>query len=266
MPCASARARKDRADEDAWLGRHDKKRVLIADDEPDLGELLAFEFCNRGFDAEAVLDGRKALEALTARPVDALVTDIRMPSLDGIELTRRLKTRNPFTPAVILISAYADVPPVEAYAAGAEGYFSKPFRLDDLTYEVERILRPPDKRWSGVSLAAPAHTIEGVVAGAGEGAAAGLAAFGRGGIALHITDLLFFPGQEIKLDLHLDSGPFTNIEGHGVVRWTVPEPDEERAQYCGIEILRLSDETRPDYVRWVEKTRPVAYIPDLRRA
>ena len=246
--------------------RANAKQVLIADDEPDLGELLAVEFQNRGFAATYVLDGIKAFNVLNATNVDVLVTDIRMPNLDGLELTRRLKTRNPRSPLVLFMSAYSDVALPEAYGAGAEGYFTKPFRLSELVLEVERLLKPPAERWSRSPSEAAPQLIEGMLPAGDQDGGAGLAAFGRGGVALRISNMPLFVGQTVALDLHMESGPFTQIEGNGIVRWFAQDADGDPAQFCGIEFTYLTSETRTAFAQWAGTKHIVPYIPDLRRA
>src|SRR5690606_20096324 len=91
-----------------------------------------------GFDCECRSSGDAALAALEEQPADAVVSDWKMPGMDGIELLRRLRERWPELP-VILLTAHGDVPSaVQAMRAGAFDYVTKPFDNDELRASVTR--------------------------------------------------------------------------------------------------------------------------------
>ena len=117
-----------------------KLRVLIVDDEPRMGAALATALRRSGYACEAVTSGADALELFEAEGADVVITDRRMPGIDGDELMRRLKERAPELP-VILITAYGDVrSAVAAMRDGAFDYVTKPFDHDELRGLVARAL------------------------------------------------------------------------------------------------------------------------------
>ena len=118
----------------------DRPRVLLVDDEPQVRELLSRHLSNKGFDCTQAADGRAALERIESDPPHLVVTDIKMPRMDGMELLRRLSSQGVDLP-VVLITSMADVKTaVEALTMGAAEYLLKPFNLDEVTIAIERAL------------------------------------------------------------------------------------------------------------------------------
>ena len=129
-------------------GRGLKARVVIVDDEPRMAQAIAMALERDGHDCEVCTSGREALEAIEARGADVVVTDWRMPGMDGLELLRRLHEHAGRLP-VILLTAHASVPSaVAAMRDGAFDYVTKPFDNDELRALVERAARahPPRAR------------------------------------------------------------------------------------------------------------------------
>jgi len=115
-------------------------RVLIVDDEARMAEVIAAALRRAGHECETCASGEAALAALEERGADVLVTDWKMPEMDGIELLRRLHARRPGLP-VILVTAHGTVPSaVAAMREGAFDYVTKPFDNDELRATVARAL------------------------------------------------------------------------------------------------------------------------------
>jgi DNA-binding NtrC family response regulator len=115
-----------------------KARVLIVDDEPRMAASLRTALERSGYECECAGSGAAALRALDARRADVVVSDRRMPGMDGLELLREVKARYGDLPFVMM-TAYADVPSaVEAMRAGAFDYVAKPFDNDEIRSQVAR--------------------------------------------------------------------------------------------------------------------------------
>ena len=115
-----------------------KARVLIVDDEPRMAASLRTALERSGYECECAGNGVEALLALEARRADVVVSDRRMPEMDGLELLREVKARYGELPFVMM-TAYADVPSaVEAMRAGAFDYVAKPFDNDEIRAQVAR--------------------------------------------------------------------------------------------------------------------------------
>ncbi len=117
------------------------KRVLFVDDEPMMlsGLKNMFRKHRREWDMVFVSSGRDALEELARAPFDVLVSDMRMPGLDGAELLQQVQARWPAT-ACFILSGYADAEAQQRAKAVARGYFSKPCEAEALRSAIEGIL------------------------------------------------------------------------------------------------------------------------------
>ena len=118
------------------------RKVLIADDEESIRHVLTVLLADRGYEVRAVADGEEALRELGAHDYDALVTDVRMPRMDGLTLVRRAQEALPDL-TIIVMSAYGSHDlAIEAMKAGAYDYLGKPFRPDDVLL----VLRKAEER------------------------------------------------------------------------------------------------------------------------
>ena len=116
-------------------------RVLVVDDEPEMAQAVVAILRRAGHQATALCDGDRAREAVAAGGPDLLVTDLRMPGVDGLALVEDAHARQPPLP-VIVLTGYASVASaVEAMRRGAADYLPKPFQADELLLRVERALR-----------------------------------------------------------------------------------------------------------------------------
>jgi DNA-binding NtrC family response regulator len=117
-----------------------KPRILVVDDEERMASVVAMALGRAGYECETCGGGEAALAAIEARGADVVVTDWRMPGMDGIELLRRLHAKRPALP-VILLTAHGSVPSaVAAMREGAFDYLTKPFDNDELRALVGRAL------------------------------------------------------------------------------------------------------------------------------
>ncbi|MGK5680479.1 response regulator transcription factor [Actinoplanes sp. URMC 104] len=116
--------------------------VLVADDDVDHRDLMAFGLKRAGYEVVPVAGAGEALEALLGGGIDAALLDVRMPGMDGIELCRRLRAE-PATEIlpIMLISAHVDDQRILAgLHAGADDYLTKPFHRTELGARVGNLL------------------------------------------------------------------------------------------------------------------------------
>ncbi|MGE5182416.1 MAG: sigma-54-dependent transcriptional regulator [Acidobacteriota bacterium] len=116
------------------------RRVLVVDDKLALAETLADGLADRGYDATAVGTGKEALAQIQAGGVDVLVTDLRMPDLDGLALLDAARAVAPELPTIVMTAYGAIDSAVESIRRGAYHYLTKPFKLEELLVFVERAL------------------------------------------------------------------------------------------------------------------------------
>jgi two-component system response regulator HydG len=115
-------------------------RIIVVDDKVALAETLADGLTDRGYDARALSSGREALAELRAGHVDVLVTDLRMPDLDGLALIEAAHEGGSTVPVIVMTAYGAIDSAVESIRRGAFHYLTKPFKLDELVVFVERAL------------------------------------------------------------------------------------------------------------------------------
>jgi len=117
-----------------------KPRLAVLDDEQRMVDILAMVLRREGYDVDAYTQPASAISALRAEPFDLLITDLKMPGLDGISVLQQAKAMNPELP-VILITAHATVATaIAAMREGAFDYVEKPFDNDELKTLVRRAL------------------------------------------------------------------------------------------------------------------------------
>jgi two-component system response regulator PilR (NtrC family) len=115
-------------------------QILIVDDEQSMLDFLTLMLQKEGYDIITANDGAKAKEFIKKEKLDLIISDIKMPDIDGIELLKYIKEINPGA-TVILITAYASTKTaIQALKLGAYDYISKPFDIDELKIIIEKAL------------------------------------------------------------------------------------------------------------------------------
>jgi DNA-binding NtrC family response regulator len=136
-------------------------RILVVDDEPAARTGLEKLLSGEGYAVDAASDGAEALTVAAEHPPDVVVTDLKMPNMDGIELTKKLHEIDASVP-VIVSTAFGDVSTaVQAMRAGAEDYLTKPIDFDALVVAVERALERRDLKVETENLRRQARQREG---------------------------------------------------------------------------------------------------------
>lgn len=119
----------------------DMKRILVAEDQTDIRNLLVLNLRNAGYEVTDVADGLAALASETARGNDLLILDLMMPGLDGLELCKTLRARGCSTPILMLTAKSTELDRVLGLELGADDYLTKPFSLAELLARVKALLR-----------------------------------------------------------------------------------------------------------------------------
>ncbi len=117
-----------------------KRRILIVDDEPQITRVLRTTLESSGYEVTTAANGVQALERYMEGPPDLVITDLSMPEMDGIELTREVRQRGT-TPVIVLSVRSQDMMKVKALDEGADDYVTKPFSTQELLARVRSHLR-----------------------------------------------------------------------------------------------------------------------------
>ena len=115
--------------------------MLIVEDNHDLLELMRKLFAQR-FHVYTARNGKQALNTIYKRDLDIVITDVMMPVMDGIELTRKIKDSDDYAqlPVVMLTAKTTDEDKNVGYETGADAYITKPFRMGDLQLRIDNII------------------------------------------------------------------------------------------------------------------------------
>lgn len=119
-------------------------RLLIAEDELDLAEALTVFFQKNHFSVDAVNDGADAYEYASSGEYDAIILDVMMPKMNGIDVLRRLRAEGIKTPVMMLTANGMKDDRITGFNAGADDYLPKPFEPDELICRVRAMLRRSD--------------------------------------------------------------------------------------------------------------------------
>src|SRR5688572_23635390 len=121
----------------------DQHKILFVDDEEQIRRLLSSFLTRRGYQVKTAVDGQEALNLLETETPDLVITDVNMPHIDGVELTRRLRAHPRLSSMpIIMLSAKVQTDEILAgYAEGADEYVPKPIEMRILAAKVESLLR-----------------------------------------------------------------------------------------------------------------------------
>ncbi len=233
-----------------------KARALIVDDEADLREALREELIIDQWDVDEAVDGLDALQKLEKENYDVVITDVRMPNIDGWSLLRTIRTTNLQT-IVVIMSAYADTPPWEAYALGADGFFGKPFRISDLEELVRSMRLPMPERWGDIERKQagwqPTDQIDVDCSKHPENFS-----LGRGGMFVGIEMQGIRKGSIVSFRVTTRD---LVLEGVGKVRWKRTASEGDLAPGLGVEFLYLNESCRSRVSLAIGKSQERSFIP-----
>jgi DNA-binding response OmpR family regulator len=158
------RRTNDRANEDSTTPR----RILVADDDPSIANLIQITLKDPRYELVAVKNGLEALKAFESASFDVILLDVMMPYVDGFEACQRIRERSD-VPIVILTSRDGTEDIVHGFELGADDYITKPFKTAELMARVESILRrvegykhrvaPPIVRVGELEIDEPRHRV-----------------------------------------------------------------------------------------------------------
>jgi DNA-binding NarL/FixJ family response regulator len=142
------------------------KRLLVVDDEPNLLRAVAACLKAEGYEVSTARSGREALVQLAESVPDLVVSDIRMPGMDGYQLARQLRgaPRTALVPIVFLTAKDETADRIEGFRAGVDAYLTKPFEPDELIAVVNGILNRVERTHSQIARLVGAAAVDDVSA------------------------------------------------------------------------------------------------------
>lgn len=229
-------------------------RILVVDDEPLLLELypnwLRAIGCGKIFTAA---NGAEALTLLQDEAIDLLLTDVRMPVMDGITLVRRLAELGRTVLSIIFVSGFGDIDQREMYAVGVEAFLGKPFDRTALLPTLEKAVAKRSDLWQSAMATSPRQSLLIEANRVGAVASHDTIGLGRGGFSVCTLDPIILGKVSFRLVL---ADPATEIIGQGYVRWF--SRSESKA---GIEFAFLDSECHAWLTEAIVSTWPRSFIP-----
>ena len=117
------------------------KRILVVEDDEDITHLLVLHLRDVGFEVEVAYDGPSGLEKALARAYDAIVLDLMLPGMDGLEICRAIRNQENYTPILMLTCKSSELDRVVGLELGADDYVTKPFSVRELQARIKSLLR-----------------------------------------------------------------------------------------------------------------------------
>ncbi|MBL8682341.1 MAG: sigma-54-dependent Fis family transcriptional regulator [Myxococcales bacterium] len=129
-----------------------KKHILVVDDEANLRRLIAAQLTQDGYEVHTVADGKEAVAALKEQHFDAVISDLRMPNMDGMTLLAHVQAEHGDIPVIVLTAHGTVETAVDAMRLGAFDFLTKPFDRAEMQLVVGKAVRTVDQRHKDVAL------------------------------------------------------------------------------------------------------------------
>jgi len=137
------------------------RRVLVVEDDPDIGRLVMMQLGELGCEGRLIDDGIRALAEAEATHYNLVILDVMLPRMDGLEICRRLRAGERYTPILMLTSKSSEIDRVLGLELGADDYLTKPFSMLELAARVKGVFRRADQAAAEKKAAAPENqTVE----------------------------------------------------------------------------------------------------------
>ena len=117
------------------------RNVLVIEDEKDIANLVRLHLQDLPCNVELAFDGASGLAAAEKKPFDLVVLDLMLPGVDGLEICKRLRSRPPYTPIMMLTAKVSELDRVLGLELGADDYLTKPFSIRELVARVKALFR-----------------------------------------------------------------------------------------------------------------------------
>lgn len=119
----------------------DQVRILLLEDDPNLGLIVEESLVKAGFEVRLVRHGQAGLDALEKQPCDLCLVDVMMPVLDGFSFARQVRETTPDLPLIFLTARSLIKDKTEGFNIGCDDYLTKPFSMEELLLRIEAVLR-----------------------------------------------------------------------------------------------------------------------------
>lgn len=241
-------------------------QILIVDDEPLMLETIGDLFETFQFQVDKAKSGNHAWSLCEKKSYNLVLSDVRMPDGDGIELIKKIKAKDAVSPSVLFMSGFSDLMNEEIYHLGAEGKFTKPFDNQAVRTAIQKCLLTPEARWTQTVpiLARRPLNIEKIGNTVAELQTQKSVLFGRGGLFISHAFAPPEKGTIVTFSIQIRDPERLVFTGTGIVRWIQNPGKLNVPPGLGIEIIQMDPKHAKNYN--ILFGRLVPFIPSAVRS
>ncbi|MEZ4742932.1 MAG: response regulator [Bdellovibrionota bacterium] len=245
-----------------------QKTVLIAEDNVQLREALAFKLMRNGFNVLEASDGIEALTQIKGEKIDLVISDIRMPKSDGVELITNIRNIDARMPPVIFLSGYSDLSLEKAYDLGCFDFLSKPFNTKELIEIVKLATELGGIDWinsqidDGSNIEVLSLDKKDIVIGKLHDPED--VSLGRGGVFIGGSDTsnsVCKEGSLINFDISFKGALLDKISFIGEIIWVRNSPEEGLCPGIGVKFRCMSESSEKKILGCYLEEIPKSFIP-----
>jgi len=234
--------------------RMEEACILVVDDELELLEIFSAWLGRSGFRVFTAPNGAEAMKVLRSRKVDVLLSDIRMPIMNGVDLVRNLNRMETPQPRTLFVTGYGNFSRREVFGLGVEALLEKPVSRPALLEALNLCLLEIEEKWLTPSPQPIAQRIVLELEGLKEAAAASTFTLGRGGCCV-ACDLPLKEGSPVDLSVRFALEGL-GLDAQGTVVWV--DAEQKKA---GVAFDFLQPECRPWVLARIKSQNPRSFIP-----
>jgi len=240
------------------------KKILVVDDDELLRRVLVSDFARRGYEVCEAGDGAQALEWLARKSFDLVISDVKMPKMDGAELLTTIREIYQEVPVFIFVTGFTEMSLEEAYNKGACALFSKPFNRQNFLKAVEWNLLPTLERWKEpIPRLSTDFRIEMTLKNTNQTVQGQMLNIGRGGMFVSMEAPFPAVGETLEFHIFFNHAAAIQLSGQGIIRWVRSQSSSGRSGGCGIEFLNFADNSMPEVIRLIETFKPLSFTPEI---
>lgn len=239
-------------------------KILVVDDEDALRKAIAFDLTKKGFEVFQASSGIEAMTIVKREKINLVLSDIRMPNGDGVELIKEIKALDAGAPIVIFMTGFSDLSLIDAYHEGAAAVVAKPFNRKALLELINRMIISPSERWKTPLERVDADLdIELKFPELNEAVKARVVNIGRGGMFVALeSGIIPNTDQLISFSIKFKNGSSVraSIQGQAAVRW-IRAANEDLPAGIGAEFFFVEEDCRQEIMAFIENKNPKSFIP-----
>lgn len=239
-------------------------RILIVDDEKDITEIVKFSLEREGFQVFIANNGHEALNILNKNQINLILSDVRMPELDGVNFLHEVKTNEEYSSIpFFFMTGSINVPYDNFFSNGVEAVFSKPISIKHIIHHIKLSLLPREQTWRRKSVRLHYKDSLQLDFPNSKSNQGQLINLGRGGMFIRVNGPIAKKDDIIPFKLNIrDASEKFTVSGQAIVRWVRPFSEEKKPRGIGVEFYSIEKDGRLRLLSFLNKIVTSAYIPE----